>query len=177
MGLGLSTLFPVGHLPRSIFPTKDRLTLSLRYRNLKPGDWIEQMEFDVRVRSDDSSLPPESNLAGWGENFIGCAERAGRSLETQATMRSAIEKAGFVDVHEVLYKVPIGPWPKDKVLKEVGQLNYHHWGCGLEGYSMWFLTKFGVPSPWTKDQVEKYLAQTHRELQDPQIHSWGYASV
>lgn len=149
--------------------------LTTHHSNLAPGGWIEQMEFDVRVHSDDNSLAPEKALAGWGNNFIGCSERAGRSLTTQETMRSAIEKAGFLDVHEQLYKVPMGPWPKDRVLKEVGMLNYHHWKTGLEGYAMWLLTKFGAPSPWTKEEVAVYLAKVRGELKDPKIHGYGYA--
>lgn len=133
------------------------------------------MEFDVRVHSDDGSLKPDKVLADWGNNFIGCGERAGRPLTTQETMRGAIEKAGFIDVHECLYKVPMGPWPKDRVLKEVGLLNYHHWKSGLEGYAMWLLTKFGAPSPWTKEEVEVYLARVRAELKDTKIHGYDYA--
>lgn len=57
--------------------------------------------------SDDGSLKSDSYLAGWGDNFIGCSERAGRSLLIQETMRSSMEKAGFVDTHEKLYKIPL----------------------------------------------------------------------
>lgn len=133
------------------------------------------MEFDVRVYSDDGSLKPHHLLAGWGDNFIGCSDRAGRSLKTQETMKAAIEKAGFVDVQEHLYKVPMGPWPKDQVLKEAGRINYLHWSAGLEGYAMWLLTKFGAPEPWTKDEVQVYLAGVRKELTDPKIHGYEYA--
>jgi hypothetical protein len=89
-------------------------------------------------------------------------------------MRSKIEKAGFIDVHEQVYKAPIGPWPRERVYKEVGQLNYHHWVTGLEGYSMWLLTKFGAPTPWTADEVQIYLAKVRLELKNPRIHGWHY---
>lgn len=100
-------------------------------RNLKPGGWIEEVELDVRVMSDDDSLPPDSLLAGWGQTFLDCADRAGRSLATQTTMRSKIERAGFVNVHDHLFKCPIGAWPKDKTLKEAGRINFHHWSSGM----------------------------------------------
>lgn len=133
------------------------------------------MEFDVRVQSDDGSLPKDSVLAGWGDNFIGCGERSGRSLKTQETMRAGLEKAGFIDVHEQLYKVPLGPWARNKLLKETGLLNYHHWKSGLEGYAIWLLTKFGAPSPWTKEEVEVYLAKVRVELKNPKYHGYGFA--
>lgn len=90
-------------------------------------------------------------------------------------MRASIEAVGFVDVHERLYKVPMGPWAKDRLLKEIGLLNLQHWKSGLEGYAMWLLTKFGAPTAWTKEEVEIYLVNVRKELKDTRIHAYGYA--
>lgn len=73
--------------------------------------------------SDDQFLDPNSILAGWGPNFLGCAERAGRPLDTQLTMKASFEKAGFVNTQEKLYKCPIGAWPRDKIFKDAGRVN------------------------------------------------------
>ena len=81
------------------------------------------MELDVRVMSDDGALPKDGYLAGWGDDFLGCAERSGRCLDTQITMKEVIDKAGFTDIQERLYKCPIGGWPKGVVLKEAGKFN------------------------------------------------------
>jgi hypothetical protein len=132
------------------------------------------MEFDVRVRSDDDSLKQEHHLWRWGDMFIRCAERAGRSLNVHETMRTAIEKAGFVEVHEKRSRIPLGPWPRDKVLKEVGQLQYAHWNAALEGWAMWLLTHFGEPEPWTKEEVQVFLAQVRVELKNPRIHGYNW---
>ncbi|KAJ5827961.1 uncharacterized protein N7525_006214 [Penicillium rubens] len=144
------------------------------YDALEPGGWIEQVEMDIRVHSDDGTLKKDSVLAGWGDLFIRCSERAGRSLRTQETMRGQMEKVGFVDAHEELYKIPLGPWAKDKQLKEAGQLQYAHWNTALEGWVMWLLTKFGEPEPWTKEEVQVYLARVRAELKDPHVHRYGY---
>lgn len=150
------------------------LTITLS-SSLTPGGWIEQIELDVRVYSDDGTLKEDGVLATWGDNFIGCSERAGRSLLTQETMRGAMEKAGFVDVQEKPYKIPLGPWPRDKVLKEVGQLQYAHWVAALEGWAMWLLTKFGAPTPWTQQEVQVYLSKVRAELRNPRTHAYEYA--
>lgn len=151
------------------------ISFYFRYSALEPGGWIEQMEFDVRVSSDDGTLKKEHQLWGWGDMFIKCAERAGRSLRTHEMMRSAIEKAGFVDVQEEKYKIPLGPWPKDKLLKEVGHLQYAHWNAALEGWAMWLLTHFGEPEPWSKEEVQVFLAKVRVELKDPHIHAYNPA--
>lgn len=106
--------------------------------------------------------------------FIRCAERAGRSLNIQETMRESIEKAGFVDVHEQKSKIPLGSWPKDKFLKEAGQLQHDHWNTALEGWAMWLLTHFGEPKPWTQEEVQVYLATVRKELDDPRIHGYNF---
>jgi len=130
----------------------------------------------VRVLSDDGSLPAASLLAGWGATFLRCAEQAGRPLNTQTTMRDAIARAGFTDVHEKLYKCPIGAWPKHPVYKDAGRVNSVHWRSGLEGWAMWLLTKYGEPQPWTAEQVRVYVAKVRRELTEGQngLHIYHY---
>lgn len=86
-----------------------------------------------------------------------------------------MEKAGFVDTHEKLYKIPLGPWPKDKILKEAGQLQYFHWTAALEGWAMWLLTKYGGPTPWSNDEVQVYLSKVRAELRNPRTHAYEYA--
>ncbi|CAI7624433.1 unnamed protein product [Penicillium manginii] len=144
------------------------------YAALEPGAWIEQMEFDVRVRSDDMTLKEEHQLSKWGNIFIRCAERAGRSLNIHETMRNSIEKAGFVEIHEKKSRVPLGAWPRDKLLKETGRLQWAHWNAALEGWAMWLLTHFGEPIPWTTEEVQVFLAKVRQELKDPHIHGYNW---
>jgi hypothetical protein len=124
----------------------------------------------IAALCDDGSLPEDNILRTWAPNTIPAAEKSGRPIDTIDTMRGAIEKAGFVDVHEKELKLPVGPWAKDPVLKEAGRLNYHHWASGLEGWGMWVLTKFGLPEPWAKEEVQVYTGDLRKELKKPQHH-------
>jgi hypothetical protein len=141
---------------------------------LKSGAYIEQLELDVRVMSDDASLAPDSLLANWGQTFLDCAPRAGRPLDTQLTMKAQIEDAGFVDVQEQLYKRPIGSWPRDRLLKDAGRINLVHWSSGLEGWAMFLLTRWGSPEPWSADEARVYVAKVRAELKRPGLHVWHY---
>jgi hypothetical protein len=85
-------------------------------------------------------------------------------------MKAAIESAGFINVHEDLFKCPIGSWPKNKKLKEAGRVNLQHWSSGLDGWAMFLLTKFGAPRPWSADEVRVYVAKVRAELQSPGQH-------
>lgn len=53
-----------------------------------------------------------------------------------------ITDAGFVDVVEVKLKWPIGDWPADQRLKEIGRWNAQHWMEGLDAWSMRVLTQY-----------------------------------
>ncbi|KAJ6015156.1 hypothetical protein N7540_009747 [Penicillium herquei] len=145
------------------------------YDNLEPGGWIEQLELDAHLETDDGSLPRDSLSATWGDNTFGCAERADRRIDTLNSMRASIEQAGFVDVHEINYKWPIGGWAKEKHFKEAGALNYNMWSSGIEGWGMWYLTKFGKPGPWSRDQVLTYVGKIRSELKDSRVHCYQRA--
>lgn len=123
---------------------------------------------------DDESLRPDSLIANWGQTFLGCADRAGRSLATNMTMKHKIEQAGFVNVHDQLFKCPIGAWPKHKTFKEAGRINFHHWSSGLDGWAMFLLTKFGAPEPWSADEVRVYVAKVRQELLNPTLHIYHF---
>ena len=144
-------------------------------RNLEPGGWIEEVELDIRVYSDDSSLPSDSLLAGWGPLFLPMAERAGRSLLTQEKMKGAIERAGFKNVQDNLFKCPIGPWPKDEPLKEAGRINLEHWSAGIEGWALRLLTMIGDPEPWSVEEAMVYFAKVRQELRTPGLHAYHYS--
>ena len=89
-------------------------------------------------------------------------------------MRAAIEKAGFVNAQEKLYKLPIGGWPKHPVYKDAGRVNREHWKSGLEGWAMYLLTKYGAPHPWTADEVRVYVAGVRTELGKPGQHIYHF---
>lgn len=107
--------------------------------------------------------------------MIACGERAGRPLETLDHMGKAIEKAGFVDIHEKTYVWPIGPWAQDRKYKEAGTVNFQHWLSGMEGWCMWLLTRFGAPKPWSKDEVMVYLDELRAEIMNPRYHIYQRA--
>jgi hypothetical protein len=143
--------------------------------NLKPGGWIEQIEVDPVILCTDSSLPPNSSTIQYSAAVIQAATNYNHPMTTANTMRSAMARAGFIEIHEKTYKWPIGPWARDATLKEAGRLHHHQWRHGMEGWAMYHLTRWGVPSPWTKDEVHVLVAKVRAELNDPRLHMWQRA--
>lgn len=168
-----------------------RLLYKQAYNNLAPGGWIEQMEPDIVWRSDDGTLPADSVLAKWHTMFFPLCEKAGKPIDTFHHLRPRIEAAGFANVHEKLYKVPIGDWVKDPVLKEAGRFCKAQVLEGMEGYAMcvastptirqqadfdfrFLLTRFGEPTPWTPEEVQVYLAKARQLINNPKIHMYSF---
>lgn len=100
-----------------------------------------------------------------------CA-RAGKPLDTAATFKSRIQHHGFVNVQEKVYKVPFGNWAKNKLLKEAERVNKEQPMAGMEGYAMFLLTHFGLPKPWTPEEVQVFLAKVRKEMGTPGLHAY-----
>lgn len=111
--------------------------------NLEPGGWIEQTEPDIDICCDDGTLPADSMLAEWGGMFKNIAQYADRPLDTCFEMRSRIEAAGFINVHQQDYKCPIGTWPSLPVYKDAGRMGMQQFKAGMEGWAMMLLTRVG----------------------------------
>ena len=108
-------------------------------RHLKPGGYIEQVERSVVPKSDDGSADG-TIFEEWGKVSLQAGEAFGKTLHIVDEAREKMITAGFRNVVEHRYKCPIGPWPKDPHLKELGRYNRLQWEEGMEGWTMMLLT-------------------------------------
>lgn len=81
----------------------------------------------------------------------------------------ALREAGFVDVEERSFKVPIGPWAKNKTLRLIGVYLKTVLLGGLQGISLGPLTR---GPEWTKEEVEVLLIDVRKCLADPSQHMY-----
>lgn len=75
----------------------------------------------------------------WSKMFIDAGETMGQTFKVAERSKRLIEEAGFVDVVEKTYKMPVGRWSADKRLKELGQWNLLYLLTGLDGMQLWIL--------------------------------------
>jgi len=137
--------------------------------HLKPGGYIEQLEMSVVPMSDDNSVTPESIFSQWGKISLELGDKFGKSLKTADESKAGIEAAGFINVVEHRWKLPIGGWPADKRFKELGQWNRLNWEQGIEGWCMYLLTHL---MQWSMPEVQVYLAKMRQALRDRHIHAY-----
>jgi hypothetical protein len=94
-------------------------------------------------------------------------EILGKEIMVLEKMKCQIEEAGFVDVEERKYKWPIGTWPKDPKMKELGAWTRAHLNAGLEGWTLRVLT--GLLG-WSREEVLAYCAGMREDMRNPKLH-------
>lgn len=79
--------------------------LKTAYDNLKPGGYLEALNYDALVQTDDNSIPQDSSIFKWQDNLYAAATRFGRPLNTASKLKEWLHNAGFIDVQEEISKV------------------------------------------------------------------------
>lgn len=97
------------------------------------------MEQSVVPKSDDGSTDG-TIFEEWGKVSLQAGEAFGKSLSIVDESRPKMVAAGFQEVVERRFRCPIGPWPSDPHLKELGLYNHLQWEEGIEGWTMMLLT-------------------------------------
>lgn len=140
------------------------------FQCLKPGGWVENQEFDCEIVSDDNTLPANSKLQEWARLWNQSVEMIGKSARCHPEkMVEQMKAAGFVNTKTLKYKMPIGPWPKDQMLKQAGLFGLAALHDGVFGMSVkLFVEVLG----WSQEELEVFLAQFRQELKKKSIHSY-----
>ena len=102
-------------------------------------------------------------------------DNAGRPADTYTTMRSRIERAGFINVQQKDYICPLGGWHPDPTMRDAGIIGKEVFKSGAEGWVMWLLTNYGLPQPWTADQVRLFVARVQIAMNNEEAHSFHRA--
>ncbi|KAI8710953.1 hypothetical protein NCS52_01524200 [Fusarium sp. LHS14.1] len=121
-----------------------------------------------RWLSDDGTAENAENAQGWLKVLIEGSIKFGKPLEVAVDWKEKMEQAGFVDVREeVRKKMPIGAWPKDLKLKEIGKYQLIQQIEAVESYTPRI---FSTVMNWGEEELQVYVAKVKKELRDPSIH-------
>lgn len=81
-------------------------------------------------------MTKDSIFRRWGESLLEAGDSCWKDFRIDGQGRARLEAAGFEHVMELTYKLPIGPWSKDRHLQELGKWNRVQWAEGIEGWSL-----------------------------------------
>jgi hypothetical protein len=127
--------------------------LLIEFRSLKPGGFIELIDLSLNIKSDDGTVTEDGPLQQWYRVFLEAGEKMGKTFEIFDHAKDYITDAGFVDIKETVYKVPIGGWSSDPKSKEIGRWNLLQINQGLEGFALFILSSvLGVSNTSTLHQ-------------------------
>ncbi|KLO86235.1 Uncharacterized protein Y057_7346 [Fusarium fujikuroi] len=139
------------------------------YRCCTPGGWVQSGEADVTFRSDDGTTELEPVFKTYQKLFEEGSQILGNPFFVHDLQQRAFEEAGFTDVETVDYKFPIGGWPKDPKLAEVGQFVKATLENDLEGYT---LMMWQDVCQWPKDEYQVFLMSLRKAIRNPKVHSY-----
>ncbi|KKY17530.1 putative tam domain [Phaeomoniella chlamydospora] len=144
------------------------------YKYLKPDNgWLECWELDPTARCDDNTVRSDSPFQEWEDLLHEAAEEKldpPRPIRYAHRISSYMRNAGFVDVEELKYKLPINSWPGDPKLKELGR----RWGEmmleGMSGFTYKLLGQEGFG--WPRHEIEVRLALVRKSMKDRNQHAY-----
>lgn len=139
------------------------------YNALAPGGWIQQTEVSIVAESDDGTVSPGHVMREWSEKLLELGEKRGMTFNVADRCTGWIKDAGFQNVDFKSFKAPIGKWPKDKMLKEVGICNYLYCYEACEGWALLLLTHV---AGWSVEEARAYIAGFKKALRDPKNHAY-----
>lgn len=137
------------------------------YESLNPGGWMEMQEHECRIRSDDDTISQAPAIQDWSHNMDVASTRTGKRLNVAHLHRQWMIDAGFVDVAEDIHKLPIGSWPKDPKLKEIGRINRVQ---VLEAVSAYTIALYTRVLGHTMDQTQIAMMNIRKEFSDRELH-------
>ncbi|KAI9788558.1 MAG: hypothetical protein M1816_006807 [Peltula sp. TS41687] len=114
-------------------------------------------------------MPADWPLAEWVRTLEETAMLVDRPLRIANKLKKWYKDAGFVDVHEEVFKVPCNPWARDPHLKDLGKMCELDLLDGLQGFSLALLHR-GLG--WTKDEIEVYLVNVRKAIRDRNVHAY-----
>ncbi|RAR16253.1 S-adenosyl-L-methionine-dependent methyltransferase [Stemphylium lycopersici] len=139
------------------------------YQYLTPGGYLHDVEMSIQFKSDDGSLTPDHVLSQWSDIFHEASKRFGKSFYEVWNLSTYIRDAGFVDVTERVYKVPVNSWPADPHMKELGRWNLLHITQGAEGWGLYLLTKV---MGWSVDEAQVFFAKFRNGVKEKKVHAY-----
>ncbi|KAJ4384625.1 hypothetical protein N0V86_000225 [Didymella sp. IMI 355093] len=140
------------------------------YNNLEPGGWMESQELYPTVYCDDGTMPDDWPLKEWSQLQDEAAHNIlGTPLRIANKLKKWYEQAGFVEVTEEVFHIPILEWMTDPNMKMLGCFMAWNMQQGLYGWSVnYFNRAFG----WSESETRVRLARVHKCLYDKSVHAY-----
>ncbi|KAE9378826.1 methyltransferase, partial [Stipitochalara longipes BDJ] len=141
------------------------------YKHLKPGGWVEIQEYETWCQPDDPKDESPPYLMKWLKSINEASEAFGKKLNVAPHFQENMIEAGFVEVEDVVHKVPIGAWSQDPKAKEIGYLQRLHMLDAVEPYSLALYTR---SLGWSLEETTELVNHVRSDFANPKHHLYSY---
>ncbi|KKA23329.1 hypothetical protein T310_2639 [Rasamsonia emersonii CBS 393.64] len=125
------------------------------YQNLRPGGWVEFQDTTNRLYSEDGTLKADNNLLKLMTGLIDACAKIGISGDFTPQIKGEVEKAGFVNVEEKIFK------------KEIGAFTALQFIEGVEGLTA---ALFSEILGWSKGEIVVFNAKVKEDCKRRDVH-------
>jgi hypothetical protein len=130
---------------------------------------MECQELDHFPRCEDGSMAPDNPMVKYWDYVADGLAVNGVDFHLAPQLASFMRDAGFINVTERVFFTPIGPWARNRVMKEVGL----YWRAVLmEGLEAIALAPFTRGLGWRREEVEVFLSSVRKAYLDRSTHSY-----
>ncbi|KAI8664798.1 hypothetical protein NCS56_00913700 [Fusarium sp. Ph1] len=147
--------------------SNDKKLFQQAFKHLSPGGYIELQAAYPPLKSDDDTGDKATDFHKWVNTICDASAKFGKPLTCAPEWKTKLEEVGFVDVQQEIRKVPMGPWPKDPKLKEIGKFQAVQEAQVIDSYTPGL---FGRVLGWSEEEIQVFIAKVKRDLKDPTIH-------
>ncbi|KAF6223568.1 hypothetical protein HO133_000411 [Letharia lupina] len=144
------------------------------FEHTKPGGWVECIDLDLEWNSPDGSLTPDLASKHFNTTFLAASREGGMEPCPGPLLEGWLRDAGFKDVAAERHVWPVGTWPADRYLKEVGAWNYLQIMEGLEAFTYALFTRV---LGYSQQEVDVVCAKIRKEMKNPKMHAYFYLHV
>ncbi|KAH7356785.1 putative Trans-aconitate 2-methyltransferase [Rhexocercosporidium sp. MPI-PUGE-AT-0058] len=124
----------------------------------KPGGYMESQEILPTPFCDDNTMPDDWPFLEWTKYYDQATTMANRPVRIAHKLKRWYEEAGFVDVQEKIFRMPINPWTKDKHAKALGKMSEANL---LDGLGAFTVAPFSRMFGWNMTEIEVYLVNVY----------------
>ncbi|KAI3337232.1 S-adenosyl-L-methionine-dependent methyltransferase [Xylariaceae sp. AK1471] len=147
-------------------PSKD--VIASIYENLSPGGWAEFTEWVVSIQSTHNSFS-ETSFYKWLRYWKLGLKKVGTTVYYPLEYKRLLLEAGFKNVTERKYAVPVNPWPPGKQLQKIGSMMELNINTILEPLSMPVFTEI---LGWSPEALRSLLAEVRKDVSDVRVHAF-----
>ncbi|GAP85827.2 putative demethylmenaquinone methyltransferase [Rosellinia necatrix] len=139
------------------------------FDHLEPGGWFEAQELLPTLGCDDGSMSNDYAPYLLFNDLTECSIMERRPIDIVKTYKQGLINAGFVDVTEQVYKIPINGWARSKNWKSLGELWNVNCLDAIQGVAMALLHR---ARGLKRHQIEIHIMDTRRGLSDKSVHAY-----